>query len=608
MKSSSRKNTLSSRVGVALVLLALPALVLVNGCGGGSSNQKTSSASIASRFASATVNLVWPAPVSSRLIPVASNSVRITISSDEGFHASQVIARPATSATFPNLPTGTLTVMATAHSDTLGEAQPAQASSVQAVTAVADEQFVLSLTMASTIDRLALTQSATGVTVGNSATFAVTALDASGNVVLTSNATWQWTSSNGTAASVTANGMNAVVMGLASGTSTIGVTETESGKTASVSLTVAPAPTPTPSPTPTPDPLAGIKEYLSLDLNNLPNYANPTFPVHYDGAVLDQDNTPPNNPVTNRGATLGRILFFDRRLSINDTVSCASCHQQNTGFTDARRFSVGFDGVRVTSAHAMRLANVRFYTGRSMFWDKRAASVEVQATQPIQNEIEMGFDAAHSGLAALITKMQSLPYYPELFRWVYGDTMITEERIQRALAQYERSMVSVSSRFDTGFAQVFNPTLPQAGAGQPFPNLSNQENRGKQLFLSPPNQGGGGCVACHSVPSFALTANSRSNGLDAGETRIFKSPSLKNVALTGPYMHDGRFQTLEQVVDHYTRGVQDGPALDNRLRPNGQPQRLPLTVADRDALVAFLKTLNDPTLIGDPKFANPFVK
>jgi cytochrome c peroxidase len=181
--------------------------------------------------------------------------------------------------------------------------------------------------------------------------------------------------------------------------------------------------------------------------------------------------------------------------------------------------------------------------------------------------------------------------------------------VQKALAQFERSMVSVNSRFDTGFAQVFNPAAPGAGVGAPFPNYTPQEERGKQLFLQPPAQGGAGCAGCHTIPTFALAANSRSNGLDAGETRIFKSPSLKNIGVTGPYMHDGRFQTLEQVVDHYIGGIQNGPALDNRLKtPQGQPLRLNLTTADRDAIVAFMKTLTDNVLINDPKFTNPFRK
>jgi cytochrome c peroxidase len=364
-------------------------------------------------------------------------------------------------------------------------------------------------------------------------------------------------------------------------------------------------------PTPTPDTFAGTKEYTTVNTSALDNYANPAFPVHYDANILNQNNTPPNNQVTDRGATLGRVLFYDKRLSVNDTVSCASCHQQSNGMVDTKRFSTGFSGSDFTTAHSMRLGNIRFYAGLVTFWDKRAASVEAQASQPIQNSVEMGFDNAHGGLSTLLAKMTTLPYYPELFSWAFGDSNITEDRVQRALAQFERSMVSVNSKFDTGMAQVFNPQAPQGGVGTRFPNYTAQEERGKQVFIAPPNPNGGGagCVSCHNAPTFALDRNSRSNGLDAGETRNFKAPSLKNVGVTGPYMHDGRFQNLMQVVEHYNSGVQDGPALDNKLKaPNGQPLRLNLSASDKDALVAFMQTLTDPVLNSDAKFSNPFKK
>jgi cytochrome c peroxidase len=357
----------------------------------------------------------------------------------------------------------------------------------------------------------------------------------------------------------------------------------------------------------TTDSFPGVTQSLTLDLNQLSNYANPAYPVHYDAQARNPDNTPTGNPVTDRGATLGRVLFHDTQLSINNTKSCASCHGAGNGFTDAARFSVGFDGAGKTTAHAMRLANARFYGPGDAFWDKRAVSLEAQSTQPIQNAVEMGFDASHGGIAALITRMKGLAYYPELFKFVYGDENITEDRMQRAIAQYVRSIVSVDSKFDQGFTQVYNAPLPDRGLNAPFPVLTAQENRGKQLFLQPPQQGGAGCQACHAAPTFALTGNSRSNGLDAGETKIFKSPSLKNVAVTGPYMHDGRFTTLAQVVQHYVGGIQDGPALDQRLRgPGGQPQRLQLSADDKAALVAFLGTLTDNTVATDKRFSDPF--
>lgn len=347
---------------------------------------------------------------------------------------------------------------------------------------------------------------------------------------------------------------------------------------------------------------------LNLDPNALFNYAAPVVPAYYDATVLADDNTPAGNRINNAMATLGRVLFYDKQLSINNTIACASCHQQAQGFGDTPRFSSGFAG-GLTTAHAMRLGNVRAYAPGSMFWDKRAASVEAQATQPIQNAVEMGFDASNGGIPALLARLQTLPYYTEIFSLIFGDTSITEARIQQALAQFERSMLAVSSRWDAGYAQTFNPAAGDRGVNTPLPNFTAQENRGRQLFMGGRGQGGLNCAACHAPPTFALTANSLSNGLDAGETRIFKSPSLKNVALSGAFMHDGRFSTLEQVVEHYNSGIQAGPALDNRLRgggAGGAPQRLNLPEADKAALVAFLRTLTDTALLSDPKFSTPF--
>ncbi len=361
------------------------------------------------------------------------------------------------------------------------------------------------------------------------------------------------------------------------------------------------------APTPASGQFPGVTAALTINLAAaLPNYAAPVWPVHYDAAVKAQSNAPADNPVTDAGATLGRVLFHDRRLSINDNISCAGCHQQSNGLTDPARFSAGFNTVDRTDAHSMRLGNVRF-SAPAMFWDRRAATLENQSTQPIRNAVEMGFDDAHGGIDALITKMNGLRYYPELFRFVFGDSVITETRIQRAIAQYVRSAVSTDSRFDRAFATAYNGALGDRGVSVAFPSFTPEENRGKTVFLTPPNQGGGGCVACHVIPTFAMPGGVRSNGLDAGENRVFKSPSLKNVGVTGPYMHDGRFATLDQVVEHYVSGVQLGPALDDRLRlPNAQPVRLALSLADKAALVAFMRTLTDGTLATDARFSSPF--
>jgi cytochrome c peroxidase len=354
------------------------------------------------------------------------------------------------------------------------------------------------------------------------------------------------------------------------------------------------------------DGFPGVAEYLTLDLARPANYANPAWPAHYDAFTLARDNDPPGNPVTDRGATLGRVLFHDVRLSRTDNVSCATCHEQALGFTDALPFSVGLDGVQRTAFRSMRLANARFAPGGAMFWNRRAPSVEAQATQPIRDPIEMGFDDAHGGIAALVAKMGALSYYPELFRWAFGDAAITEERIRRALAQYVRSIVSTGSRFDDGFAARFDPALPDLGLAAPFASFTAEENRGKALFMRRVGDGGAGCARCHVPPTFAQQAGVGGNGLDPGETVVFRSPSLKSVAVTGPYMHDGRFGDLLQVIEHYDSGVQDGPAVDGLLRQPGGMLRLGLSDDDKRALVAFLGTLTDTRLVDDARFSSPF--
>lgn len=351
-----------------------------------------------------------------------------------------------------------------------------------------------------------------------------------------------------------------------------------------------------------------VAQTPNVDLDNPFNYANPVLPAFYDNAVLAGRNTPPNNPVTDVGATLGRVLFFDKMLSIDETLSCASCHVPVAGFSDPGQFSTGVFG-QTGSMHAMRIANAAFYRGVSMFWDKRAPHLEAQATQPITNPIEMGFDASNGGIAALITRMQNSAYYPAMFEQVFGTAVITENRIQRALAQFERSIISTGSRWDDGYTTTYNPALPDRGLSSPIPSFSAQENEGLQLFMLPRAQGGAGCAGCHQPPTFSLAANSLSNGLDVGETRIFKSPSLKNIVQGMPMMHDGRFFTFEAVVAHYNRGITDGPALDNRLRDrNGAPLQLNLSEGQQLSLVAFLKTLQDTRLAEDERFSDPFAE
>jgi len=350
----------------------------------------------------------------------------------------------------------------------------------------------------------------------------------------------------------------------------------------------------------------GIAKVTTIDFAQVADYSAPKLPAYFDHTVAALDNGPASDATSDRVATLGRVLFYDLRLSTNNRASCASCHRQAIGFTDSMRFSNGISNAATTDFHAMRLGNLRYWQPGSAFWDRRAPNLEAQTSQPFHSLVELGWGGDAGGFDALTRKMGATPYYPDLFAWAFGSAAIDEARIQQALAQFVRAMVSHSSRWDTGYAQVFSPSAPNRALDVDLPNFSARENRGRQLFMTSARQGGAGCSACHLPPTFALAANARSNGLDAGETRLFKAPALRNVGLTGPYMHDGRFATLAEVVDFYDHGIQQGPALDDRLREGGRPRRLNLSPADRAALVAFLTTLNDPALTTDARFGDPF--
>ena len=349
-----------------------------------------------------------------------------------------------------------------------------------------------------------------------------------------------------------------------------------------------------------------VAQYLNLPESPF-NYANQNIPNHIinDPGLMAADNTPFTNPITDDGATLGRVLFYDKVLSKNKTISCASCHLQANGFSDPLVLSEGFNGGK-THRHGMGLVNARFYNNGRFFWDERAASLEEQVLLPIQDSVEMGLT-----LDTLVDRVSNQPYYPTLFTKAFGDGDVTTERISLALAQFVRSIMSFESRYDEGRAQTQNP-------GQPFPNFTAQENQGKNIFLNPNL---GGCAGCHTTEGF-IAPGPRNNGLDATNTAdagvggvnnnpnqvgLFKVPSLKSIELRAPYMHDGRFSTLDEVVEHYSTGVQDNPNLSVPLRqPNGTVKRLNLTQTQKDALVAFLKTLNDDGLTTDEKFSNPF--
>lgn len=310
------------------------------------------------------------------------------------------------------------------------------------------------------------------------------------------------------------------------------------------------------------------------------------------GSVIAADNTPANNITTDAGAALGRVLFYDRRLSLNDRVACASCHQQQFGFADTARLSRGFAGAS-TGRHSMALQNARFYNRGRFFWDERAATLEAQVLAPIQDPTEMGMT-----LGNVVTKLTLSAYYPPLFQAAFGTPEVTTDRVARALSQFVRALVSSSAKFDRAFANG-PPNFPAV--------FTQQELLGQQLFNGP-----GKCAQCHETNA-QIGDDIHNTGLDATVADIgagqgrFKAPSLRNIEKRGRFMHDGRFTTLEQVVEFYNAGVQNSGNLDNRLRgPNNQSQRLNLSSVEKDAIVAYMKTFTDDTFLTAAKLGNPF--
>lgn len=366
-----------------------------------------------------------------------------------------------------------------------------------------------------------------------------------------------------------------------------------------------------------------IYEPIVVSELNLPttpfDYVNLNLPSHFTTNVTGQplptsingtDNTPATNPITIDGATLGRVLFYDKKLSANGTIACASCHKQEQGFSDSAILSLGFNGGN-TSRHSMTLINARFYQRGRFFWDERAATLEDQVLMPFQDPVEMGMT-----LEEVVSKVQAQTYYPELFEKAFGTEEITIDKISKALAQFVRSIVSYSSKYDAGRALSATP-------GANFSNFTAEENLGKNLFFQTIPNGGGACFGCHTTEAF-ISANPgpQNNGLDAlsttdiGAGEVFSNPvfvgrfktsTLRNIALTAPYMHDGRFATLEEVVEHYNSGIQAHPTLSPALTDaNGNPVRLNFTVAEKAALVAFMKTLTDNSVSSETKWSNPF--
>jgi cytochrome c peroxidase len=321
---------------------------------------------------------------------------------------------------------------------------------------------------------------------------------------------------------------------------------------------------------------------------------------------LDLPATPYAYNVTdnNHLPTLGRVLFYDRQLSLNNSVSCSSCHKQSAGFSDNVAFSVGFEDKK-TSRNSMPIQNLNSFGGffqPSLFWDGREHFLPRMVLLPIVNHVEMGI----TDFDGLETKLSKIPYYRELFAKAYGSEEVTQQKIAEALSMFLISINTVNTRFD------------RANRGELQLNAS--ESLGKQLFITKYD-----CNSCHKVedPNGYVFAGTFANiGLDpvysddglenvtrqASDAGKFKIPSLRNVSLTGPYMHDGRFSTLDEVIDHYSDQIAAHPNLDVRLRDKttGEPVVFNISDQEKHAIISFLNALTDMTVVSDPKFSNPF--
>jgi len=320
---------------------------------------------------------------------------------------------------------------------------------------------------------------------------------------------------------------------------------------------------------------------------------------------FSEPEIPANNPLTEEGIELGRHLFWEKNLSRNNAISCGSCHFPSASFSDNSRFSIGLNGEQ-TSRNSMPLVNMAWQN--DFFWDGRKQSLEQQLFEPVTNPIEMDLTWPEAE-----ERIGSDPDYQDMFIEAFGTPCVDSIRITKAIAQFVRTMISANSKFDRAY---------RYGELQ----LTQSELRGRELFqaeggdpnIYPGGQNGGDCFHCHGGGFVQFTDfQFHNNGLDSVFTDLgrggvtgnwyeeghFKTPSLRNIALTAPYMHDGRFETLHEVVEHYNSGGHPSSTLDPLMKFQGEG--LGLSPQDVDDLVNFLESLTDEEFINNPDFQDP---
>jgi len=299
----------------------------------------------------------------------------------------------------------------------------------------------------------------------------------------------------------------------------------------------------------------------------------------------------PENPLTVEGVALGRLLFYDPILSGDSSQACASCHLQQNAFGDTRRFSSGIHGTK-GSRHAPTIVNPAWVA--HMFWDGRADGLEGQAREPVPNPIEMDLPWPDA-----IDRLTRHAEYPDLFCAAFGDRKITQDRVVKAIAQFEKTFISANSKYD------------KVRRGEA--TFTAIEQKGYDIFRTER----GDCFHCHDE-LFMATSTFHNTGLDSivtdngrgditgnpADNGKFKSATLRNIEVSAPYMHDGRFFSLQEVLDHYNFGFHDGPDVDPLIR--ARLTRPPLRQGEIDTLIIFLDTLTDPDFLTNPELSNPF--
>ena len=326
-------------------------------------------------------------------------------------------------------------------------------------------------------------------------------------------------------------------------------------------------------------------------------------PYNLDVGDFPSPDLPADNALTNAGVQLGRMLFYEPMLSKDGSQACADCHVQKDAFTDIRRFSVGVEGLD-GKRQAMVVMNLAYHKN-GMFWDGRAPLVRDQALLPIQDPLEM-----NETLDNVIAKLSASKTYTDQFIRAFGDSEVTEERLGLAMEQFMLTMISNNSKYDKYLRGEAT--------------LTDAEERGRSLFFTEfdptGNERGAECFHCHAGHNFTNDAF-MNNGLDTdaemqddGHATVtmdpadrakFKVPSLRNIALTPPYMHDGRFATLEEVMDHYNTGAKQSSTVEFLMQYNLQPGGLGLTQQEKEDIIAFIHTLTDTDFINNPVFSKP---